>query len=114
VSVSRHEADAVRTVPYEKGAGGGGNAQTATSLDVTNEIESCRQKVQNLAAVSPEKILEIESSCLPGGIAAPLLYAAADVLAGMRWEGYRFRDQTISELIVRVVSRSGTGGMPWP
>ena len=32
------------------------------------------------------------------GIAAPLLYAVADGLAGMRWEGYRFRDQTISEL----------------
>jgi hypothetical protein len=47
VSVSRHEADTVRTVPYEKGAGGGGNAQMATSLDVTNEIESWRQKVQS-------------------------------------------------------------------
>jgi hypothetical membrane protein len=32
------------------------------------------------------------------GIAAPLLYAVADGLAGMRWEGYSFRDQTISEL----------------
>lgn len=32
------------------------------------------------------------------GIAAPLLYALADGLAGMRWEGYSFRDQTISEL----------------
>ena len=72
------------------------------------------QESAKFAAVSPEKILEIESSCLPDGIAPPLLYAAADVLAGMRWEGYRFRDQTISELIVRVVSRSGTGGMAWP
>jgi len=35
---------------------------------------------------------------LASGIAAPLLYAAADILAGMRWEGYSFRDQTISEL----------------
>lgn len=32
------------------------------------------------------------------GIAAPLVYLAADVIAGLRWEGYSFRDQTISEL----------------
>ncbi len=32
------------------------------------------------------------------GVFSPLLYAAADALAGMRWEGYSFRDQTISEL----------------
>ena len=35
---------------------------------------------------------------LASGIAAPLLYAVADVLAGVSWEGYSFRDQTISEL----------------
>ena len=27
-----------------------------------------------------------------------MLYAAADALAGLQWEGYSFRDQTISEL----------------
>ena len=32
------------------------------------------------------------------GVLSPLLYAAADVLAGLRWDGYSFRDQTISEL----------------
>lgn len=32
------------------------------------------------------------------GIAAPLVYLAADVIAGLRWQGYSFRDQTISEL----------------
>lgn len=32
------------------------------------------------------------------GIFSPLLYALADVLAGMQWEGYSFSDQTISEL----------------
>lgn len=32
------------------------------------------------------------------GMAAPLLYALADGLAGRRSEGYSFRDQTISEL----------------
>lgn len=32
------------------------------------------------------------------GILSPLLYALADALAGLLWEGYRFRDQTISEL----------------
>jgi hypothetical membrane protein len=32
------------------------------------------------------------------GVFSPLLYAVADALAGMRWRGYSFRDQTISEL----------------
>lgn len=32
------------------------------------------------------------------GILSPLLYAAADALAGLRWASYSFRDQTISEL----------------
>jgi len=32
------------------------------------------------------------------GVFSPFLYAVADALAGMRWQGYRFRDQVISEL----------------
>ena len=32
------------------------------------------------------------------GIVSPVLYAISDVLAGMQWKGYSFRDQTISEL----------------
>jgi len=32
------------------------------------------------------------------GILAPLLYAVADALAGMQWQGYSFQDQVISEL----------------
>lgn len=32
------------------------------------------------------------------GIASPVLYALADLLAGLRWHAYSFRDQTISEL----------------
>lgn len=32
------------------------------------------------------------------GILSPLLYAVADILAGLQWESYSFRDQTISEL----------------
>jgi len=32
------------------------------------------------------------------GILSPLLYALADLLAGLQWPGYSFRDQTISEL----------------
>ena len=32
------------------------------------------------------------------GILSPVLYAVSDVLAGMQWTGYSFRDQTISEL----------------
>lgn len=32
------------------------------------------------------------------GVASPILYAAADLAAGLRHPGYSFRDQTISEL----------------
>jgi pimeloyl-ACP methyl ester carboxylesterase len=32
------------------------------------------------------------------GILSPILYAASDVVAGLRWQDYSFRDQTISEL----------------
>ena len=32
------------------------------------------------------------------GVISPLLYAVSDTLAGVLWEGYSFRDQTISEL----------------
>lgn len=32
------------------------------------------------------------------GVISPLLYALADLLAGLSWAGYSFRDQTISEL----------------
>lgn len=39
-----------------------------------------------------------QRALLASGIAAPALYAVADIVAGMRWEGYSFRDQTISEL----------------
>ncbi len=32
------------------------------------------------------------------GVLSPLVYAVADSLAGLHWEGYSFRDQAISEL----------------
>ena len=35
---------------------------------------------------------------LLAGVLSPLLYAVADAVAGMQWNGYSFRDQTISEL----------------
>jgi hypothetical protein len=35
---------------------------------------------------------------LVSGIAAPLLYVATDLILTMRWEGYSYWDQTISEL----------------
>lgn len=40
----------------------------------------------------------VRRSLLLCGVLSPLLYAVADALAGLRWEGYSFRDQTISEL----------------
>jgi hypothetical protein len=39
-----------------------------------------------------------QAALLACGIAAPVIYLASDVLAGVRWGGYSFRDQTISEL----------------
>jgi hypothetical protein len=35
---------------------------------------------------------------LASGIVAPLLYIATDLLLALRWAGYSYRDQTISEL----------------
>ena len=43
----------------------------------------------------PSKLDVLLLSC---GIVAPLLYVATDVFLAMRWEGYSYRDQTISEL----------------
>ena len=44
---------------------------------------------------SPSKLNAFLLSC---GVIAPLLYVATDVFLAMRWEGYSYRDQTISEL----------------
>lgn len=44
---------------------------------------------------SPSKLNVFLLSC---GVIAPLLYVATDVFLAMRWEGYSYRDQTISEL----------------
>lgn len=40
----------------------------------------------------------VRARLLACGIASPGLYAVADAVAGLRWQGYSFRDQTISEL----------------
>ena len=40
----------------------------------------------------------VRKTLLICGVLSPLLYAVADVVAGKQWEGYSFRDQTISEL----------------
>jgi hypothetical protein len=37
----------------------------------------------------------VRRSLLLCGVLSPLLYAVADALAGMRRDGYSFRDQTI-------------------
>lgn len=39
-----------------------------------------------------------EKALLACGVVAPLVYVASDLIAGLRWRGYSFRDQTISEL----------------
>lgn len=43
----------------------------------------------------PSRLDVVLMSC---GIVAALLYVATDVLLALRWEGYSYRDQTISEL----------------
>lgn len=49
------------------------------------------------------------------GVLSPLLYAVADILAGLRWEGYSFRDQAISELgAIGAPSRSRFGALLLP
>jgi hypothetical membrane protein len=42
--------------------------------------------------------LTLTRALLTCGILSPVFYAVADVLAGLRWGDYSFRDQTISEL----------------
>lgn len=49
-------------------------------------------------AVPRPAALRLDILLLACGIAAPVVYAATDVLLAMRWDGYSYRDQTISEL----------------
>ena len=42
--------------------------------------------------------MRVRRLLLACGVLSPVLYAAADLIAGLQWEGYSFRDQTISEL----------------
>ena len=45
-----------------------------------------------------KKPARLQIFLLSCGIAAPLMYVLSDVLIALRWEGYSYRDQTISEL----------------
>lgn len=47
---------------------------------------------------APREPTTLNILLLACGVLAPLVYLASDVIAGMRWDGYSFRDQTISEL----------------
>lgn len=49
-------------------------------------------------AITAFKNRHVLEGLLVCGIIAPLLYIATDVVLTMRWEGYSYRDQTISEL----------------
>jgi len=44
------------------------------------------------------KSVMVSRTLLLCGVLSPLLYFIADLLAGLSWDGYSFRDQTISEL----------------
>ena len=53
------------------------------------------------APLEPQRLRRaaaLQQALLACGVGAPLLYVASDVIAGLRWDGYSFRDQTISEL----------------
>jgi hypothetical membrane protein len=54
------------------------------------------EQTANLTAV--REWMMIRKVLLICGILSPVLYALSDMVAGMQWEGYSFRDQTISEL----------------
>lgn len=51
-----------------------------------------------LRLIESTRLGKQEILLLSCGIAAPLCYVLTDVLLAMRWEGYSYRDQTISEL----------------
>lgn len=51
------------------------------------------------ANAGPPARLGARGVLLASGIAASLLYVAADGLAALRWEGYRYTDQMVSELM---------------
>jgi Protein of unknown function (DUF998) len=48
--------------------------------------------------VTKQGLSKLNVLLLSCGIVAPLLYVATDVFLAIRWEGYSYRDQTISEL----------------
>ena len=58
--------------------------------------ESSADRILDTGAKSSR--IAVEEALLTCGVVAPLLYLASDVTAGLRWHGYSFRDQTISEL----------------
>ena len=70
-------------------------AQQLTESPAPSEVTIPRAVPSELVKAEPSKPSVFLLSC---GIAAPLLYVATDILLAMRWEGYSYRDQTISEL----------------
>ena len=65
------------------------------ALPPPTEMGTPRAGPPELRKRGPSKLNVLLVSC---GIVAPLLYVATDAFLAMRWEGYSYRDQTISEL----------------
>ena len=63
-----------------------------------DELRAAAPRQRAFAPVQTVRRGIAHKALLACGIVAPLVYLASDVIAGMRWEGYSFRDQTISEL----------------
>lgn len=47
---------------------------------------------------APPEVAKLNVFLLSCGIIAPLTYVATDIFLALQWEGYSYRDQTISEL----------------
>ena len=67
----------------------------ATASPPPTEVRFPRAAPPEVTKQGTSKLNVFLLSC---GIIAPLLYVATDIFLAMRWEGYSYRDQTISEL----------------
>jgi hypothetical protein len=71
------------------------STRVAPALPPPTEVATLRAGPPEATKPSPSKLDVFLVSC---GVIAPLLYVATDVFLAMDWEGYSYRDQTISEL----------------
>ncbi len=71
---------------------------SAMAADTSAQVKTAFSADSAAAAPQKRSRTALETALLACGFVAPLLYLASDVIAGLRWHSYSFRDQTISEL----------------